>query len=42
MCGIAGKFNYRTFEPVSDALISRMCDEIVHRGPDDSDVFTDL
>ncbi len=41
MCGIAGKFNYKTGEPVSDKLIQAMCDKIVHRGPDDSGVFID-
>jgi asparagine synthase (glutamine-hydrolysing) len=41
MCGIAGKFNYKTFEPVADELIQAMCDKIVHRGPDDYGVFID-
>ncbi|MCP4117303.1 MAG: asparagine synthase (glutamine-hydrolyzing) [Desulfobacteraceae bacterium] len=41
MCGITGKFNYGTGEPVSGQLIQAMCDKIVHRGPDDSGVFID-
>jgi asparagine synthase (glutamine-hydrolysing) len=33
MCGIAGKVDF-TGRPVSEAVLRRMCDAIVHRGPD--------
>jgi asparagine synthase (glutamine-hydrolysing) len=40
MCGIAGIFNYLGTGPtISEALLTRMSDEIAHRGPDDSGVF---
>ncbi|MBN2062865.1 MAG: asparagine synthase (glutamine-hydrolyzing) [Deltaproteobacteria bacterium] len=35
MCGIVGKYNYGSGEPVSGQLIRAMCDTLVHRGPDD-------
>lgn len=41
MCGIVGKYNFTTQEPVSPGLIERMCDKIAYRGPDDSGVYTD-
>lgn len=41
MCGIAGKYNFKTGEPVSDKLIHSMCEKLKHRGPDDQGVFTD-
>jgi len=41
MCGIAGKYNFSTCEPVSPKLIKAMCDKIAYRGPDDSGVYTD-
>lgn len=41
MCGIAGKYNFQTAEPVSPGLIKAMCDKVVYRGPDDSGVYTD-
>jgi asparagine synthase (glutamine-hydrolysing) len=40
MCGIAGWYR-RTGGPVGPATITAQCDAIVHRGPDDSGVFTD-
>ena len=40
MCGIVGKYNLNE-EPVSPELINRMCDKLIHRGPDDSDIFVD-
>lgn len=40
MCGIAGWYR-RGGRPVEAAAITRQCDTIVHRGPDDSGVFTD-
>jgi len=41
MCGIVGKYNFQTNEPVSESLIKAMCDKIVYRGPDDGGVYTD-
>ena len=40
MCGIAGKYNL-TDEPVSAELIERMCQAMIHRGPDDGGVHVD-
>src|SRR5262245_56547412 len=34
MCGISGKLNHDRQSPMSSALIQRMTDAIVHRGPD--------
>jgi asparagine synthase (glutamine-hydrolysing) len=34
MCGIAGVLALPGGEPASEALVSRMCDTIIHRGPD--------
>jgi asparagine synthase (glutamine-hydrolysing) len=39
MCGIAGIVKRDPEAPVDPAVIGRMCDAIVHRGPDDSDVW---
>ncbi len=41
MCGIAGKYNFQTEEPVSPELIKAMCDKVVYRGPDDGGVYTE-
>jgi asparagine synthase (glutamine-hydrolysing) len=41
MCGIAGKYNYGSGEPVDAALVRGMCDRIAHRGPDDAGVHVD-
>ena len=38
MCGIAGLWSKRPPEP---ALLARMADALIHRGPDDSGVWTD-
>ncbi|MCI0426447.1 MAG: asparagine synthase (glutamine-hydrolyzing) [Nitrospiraceae bacterium] len=35
MCGIAGIIHADPFHPVSPQAIRKMCDAIVHRGPDD-------
>jgi asparagine synthase (glutamine-hydrolysing) len=40
MCGIAGLFHCGTVKPVDPARVERMCDALVHRGPDDSGVWT--
>jgi len=39
MCGIAGYLSLRA--PASRALVQAMCDQIVHRGPDDSGYLID-
>ena len=39
MCGIAGIVNLEDKAPVSRELLSRMCDVIRHRGPDDSGLW---
>ena len=41
MCGIAGRYNFRTRRPVDQAGIVGMCDLIAHRGPDEAGVFVD-
>ena len=40
MCGIAGIFHCGTIKPVDPQRVERMCDALVHRGPDDSGVWT--
>lgn len=40
MCGIAGIFHCSTPKPVDPARIERMCDAMIHRGPDGSGVWT--
>ena len=40
MCGIAGLFHYSTPKPVDSTRIERMCDAIIHRGPDGAGVWT--
>ena len=39
MCGIAGKLFHDRERTMATADIKRMCDTIVHRGPDDEGVF---
>jgi asparagine synthase (glutamine-hydrolysing) len=39
MCGIAGIVSAEADERIDAATIRRMCDAIVHRGPDDEGVF---
>jgi asparagine synthase (glutamine-hydrolysing) len=39
MCGISGIYNYRSKEPVSEALVKAMNDTLVHRGPDDEGFY---
>jgi asparagine synthase (glutamine-hydrolysing) len=41
MCGIAGRFNFRSQAHVDRAMIGRMADLLAHRGPDDGGVFVD-
>ena len=40
MCGIAGIFHLSTPKPVDPARIERMCDAMIHRGPDGHGVWT--
>ncbi len=40
MCGIAGIFHVATPKPVDPLRIERMCDAMVHRGPDGAGVWT--
>ena len=40
MCGIAGIFHSGTPKPVDPARVERMCDAMVHRGPDGAGVWT--
>jgi asparagine synthase (glutamine-hydrolysing) len=40
MCGIAGRYNFRSQRPVDRDLVVRMCDLIAHRGPDESGAMT--
>jgi asparagine synthase (glutamine-hydrolysing) len=39
MCGIAGIFHCTTPKPVDPARVERMCDAMVHRGPDGAGVW---
>jgi asparagine synthase (glutamine-hydrolysing) len=39
MCGIAGRFNFKSGAPVDPNVVRSMCDLIAHRGPDGEDVF---
>ncbi|GMN01345.1 XrtA/PEP-CTERM system amidotransferase [Erythrobacter sp. MTPC3] len=41
MCGIAGIFHAETPKPVDPVRVERMCEAMVHRGPDGSGVWTD-
>lgn len=41
MCGIVGQFNHGDGTPMGDAVLSRMCAAIVHRGPDHEGHFVD-
>ncbi len=41
MCGIAGRFNHRSDEPVDPELVGRMSDLLAHRGPDDHGTFAE-
>ncbi|MFC3174674.1 XrtA/PEP-CTERM system amidotransferase [Novosphingobium bradum] len=40
MCGIVGLYHLTTPKPVDPARIERMCDAMVHRGPDGAGVWT--
>ena len=41
MCGIAGRFNYRSGAPVAAAMVTGMCNLLAHRGPDGDGVWID-
>lgn len=40
MCGIAGIYHCETPKPVDPLRVERMCEALVHRGPDGSGVWT--
>lgn len=39
MCGICGKLNFDKNKDIDKSLIKKMCDTIVHRGPDDEGYY---
>ncbi|MFQ6120315.1 MAG: asparagine synthase (glutamine-hydrolyzing), partial [Methanosarcinales archaeon] len=39
MCGICGVFNYKSKSEISEELIVSMRDSMIHRGPDDADIY---
>jgi asparagine synthase (glutamine-hydrolysing) len=39
MCGIAGVVSATRENNVSEALVRQMCDQIIHRGPDDEGIY---
>ena len=41
MCGISGQYNFATGKQVDPAVIRRMADSLVHRGPDEQGSFID-
>ena len=41
MCGIAGRYNFRSGAPVSAATVAQMCELLAHRGPDGQGVHVD-
>lgn len=41
MCGIIGRFNYRSGAPVADHTLAAMCELVGHRGPDGQGVWSD-
>ncbi|MEO1489655.1 MAG: asparagine synthase (glutamine-hydrolyzing), partial [Pseudomonadota bacterium] len=40
MCGIAGIFHAHSAQPINPRRVERMCEALVHRGPDGSGVWT--
>jgi asparagine synthase (glutamine-hydrolysing) len=41
MCGVAGLFDFEQARPVDRALLDRMTDIVLHRGPDERGVYLD-
>jgi len=41
MCGIAGRFNFRSGAPVAASVVRDMCTLLAHRGPDGEGVHAD-
>ncbi|MBI2468925.1 MAG: asparagine synthase (glutamine-hydrolyzing) [Candidatus Rokubacteria bacterium] len=41
MCGIAGLYFFDREMPVDSRVLKRMCERLVHRGPDDEGTYTD-
>jgi asparagine synthase (glutamine-hydrolysing) len=42
MCGISGIFEFEQGQEVARELVHRMCETIVHRGPDDEGIYVGL
>ena len=40
MCGITGIFEFERHQPIPEALVHRMNETIIHRGPDDEGIYT--
>lgn len=40
MCGIAGIYNLKTKASVCEATLKKMCDQMIHRGPDGEGYYT--
>src|SRR5215510_10715276 len=40
MCGICGKLNFDSQEPIDGSIVQRMMDTISHRGPDGRGQYT--
>ncbi|MFN3966974.1 MAG: asparagine synthase (glutamine-hydrolyzing), partial [Endomicrobiia bacterium] len=41
MCGICGIFNFGKTNPVEENQIRKMCNVMIHRGPDDEGIFVE-
>lgn len=41
MCGICGIYNFNKDRQVSEDILNSMNDSLIHRGPDDSGIYTD-
>jgi len=41
MCGIVGRFNFKTHTPAAPPLLAAMAHLLAHRGPDEEGVYTD-
>jgi asparagine synthase (glutamine-hydrolysing) len=41
MCGIVGKFNFRSLDPVNAETLISMRDTLAHRGPDDAGLYVE-
>ena len=41
MCGIAGRYNFRSGAPVQPEILESMCEQLRHRGPDGHGIHYD-